>query len=1283
MHCRECGILFPRVILISFISVEVPVAPEVRAAAVALPAGVLEIDTHSSSKTDPSESSPPPVSIVPMVLPFLCSDDSMSDTEIPERHVSPTTSTPEIPTSPILPAPSAIVAPSSEFPLAPVVSPPGIYRRRAILTQPKEDIPIGQLYRTHPGRPCKALTVRKSRFIHPLLARTPRCSEAYLHWRFDPLSTMYPLTISESSAGDSFSESSARPSRKRCRSPASTVISSIHDTRALVPSRLDLLPPHKRFRDSISPEDSVEENIDMDVLEDIKADTTAVEVAVDRDVEAGIDANIGMEIDVGIDVEDEAESNDRGFIKFGVDMDARIDIPDGMLMPDAIERLEQVKEGLQNIHEHVIEIPLRRIQDIETAQRQLEAGLLIASRERAGLSNKTRCLEWENLKVQALLCIETDRVDSLRRHMALSHEEFRQNMTITRSGMTPEAFKEIVNRHVKEALAAYEVTRTANALEAENQSQNGSDGDNRNGKNGNGENGNGGNGNPNENNRDARPCTRVYIPRLHEVSTTQLQGNKRSFLVDKVVWEDENSVPYHQLSREIPNQDAIRLANGLMDQKLKGYVVKDAENKRRLEVNQRDNHGQQPPIKRLNTRGPFTVRCGKCNKVGHLTWDCKSQFPLLLLRENRGNKDGNKNGVGKARGKAYLLGGGDTNPDSNIIKGTFLLNNHYALVLFDSGADRSFLSSTFSTLLDITPDTLDVSYAVELADKRISKTNTVLRGCTLRLLGHPFNVDLMPIELGSFDVIIGMDWLVNIHAVIVCDEKIVRIPYGDEVLIVQGVKDTKGEKSKLSIISCTKTQKYIIRGCLIFLAQVMKKKAEDKSKDKRLEDMPTVRDFLEVFPEDLPGLPPTRQVEFQIDLVPGAAPVARAPYRLALSELQELSTQLQELSDKGFIRPRSRVYSKIDLRSGYHQLRVQEEDVPKTTFRTCYGHYKFQVMPFGLTNAPAIAKPMMKLTQKNMKFDWNEKTEAAFQLLKKKLCSAPILALPEGSENFMVYCDGSRKGLGVDLMQREKSDYDCEIHYHPGNENMVADALSQKEWNKPLRVRALVMTIGLNIPVQILDTQVEGIKDGNSESKICVLFTVKNVDRLFVRLRLEMLSSLVRKLFMKRLRKLFRSRNIFKLLRDRQESYADKRRKLLEFEVGDKVMLKVSPWKEVICFGKRGKLNPRYIGPFKIFAKVGTLTYRLEHLEQLNRVHSTFHVSNMKKCFVDEPLAILLDEIQIDDKLHFIEEPVKSINREVKRLTQSRIPIVKQFTEKLIRVNLKNIIGRVPTLEFD
>ncbi|GJZ69305.1 putative reverse transcriptase domain-containing protein [Tanacetum coccineum] len=307
------------------------------------------------------------------------------------------------------------------------------------------------------------------------------------------------------------------------------------------------------------------------------------------------------------------------------------------------------------------------------------------------------------------------------------------------------------------------------------------------------------------------------------------------------------------------------------------------------------------------------------------------------------------------------------------------------------------------TLINIAPTTLDHGYNVELADGRIIWVNTVLLGCTLNFLNHPFHVDLMPVEMGTYDVIIGMDWLTKYQAVIDCAKKIVRIPFGSEILIFHGDGSRNKRGTRLNIISCTKAQKYLLQGCHVFLAHITIKETGDKSKKKQLQDVPIVKNFPEVFPEDLPGLPHTRQVEFHIDLVPGAAPVARAPYRLAPSEMKELADQLQELSDKGFIRPSSSpwgapvlfvkkkdgslrmcidyrelnkltvknryplpriddlfdqlqgssVYSKIDLRSGYHQLRVREEDISKTAFRTRYGHYEFHVMPFGLTNAPA------------------------------------------------------------------------------------------------------------------------------------------------------------------------------------------------------------------------------------------------------------------------------------------------------------------------------------------
>ncbi|GJS27325.1 putative reverse transcriptase domain-containing protein [Tanacetum coccineum] len=273
------------------------------------------------------------------------------------------------------------------------------------------------------------------------------------------------------------------------------------------------------------------------------------------------------------------------------------------------------------------------------------------------------------------------------------------------------------------------------------------------------------------------------------------------------------------------------------------------------------------------TRSGQKPTCFECGVQGHFKKECPR------MKNNKGNR-GNQAGNDRAPAKVYMVGNAGANPD-NIVVGTFLLNNRYAYILFDTGADRSFVSTAFSSQIDITPSTLDHYYDVELADGRIIGLNTILKGCTLNFLNHQFNVNLMPVELGSFDAIIGMDWLAKYQAVIVCAEKIVRIPWRNKTLIIHGDGSTQGNVTRLNIISCTKTQKYMEKGFPIFLAHVTTKEVEDKSEKKRLEDVPIVQDFPEVFPEDLPGLPPTRQVEFQIDLVPGAAPVARAPYRLA------------------------------------------------------------------------------------------------------------------------------------------------------------------------------------------------------------------------------------------------------------------------------------------------------------------------------------------------------------------------------------------------------------------
>ncbi|GJV11155.1 putative reverse transcriptase domain-containing protein [Tanacetum coccineum] len=955
---------------------------------------------------------------------------------------------------------------------------------------------------------------------------------------------------------------------------------------------------------------------------------------------------------------------------------------------------------------------------------------------------------------------------------------------------------------------------------------------------------------------------------------------------------------FHKESDEVEKYvgglpDMIR---GNMDQKVLTISERQAEQKRKLEFNAGNNQGYQqqnigraytagPGEKREYTRslplcikcnyhhkGPCAPRCNKCKKIGHLARDCRSSGPNDN-NNNRGNfgmtqnastcyecgvqghfkRDypklknrncGNQGGKGNAPAKVYVVGSAGTNPDAIVVTGMFLLNNRYASILFDTGTDRSFVSTVLSSLIDITPTTLDHYYDVELADGKIIRINTIIRGCTLNFLDHPFNIDLMPVELGSFDVIIGMDWLAKYHAVIDCAKKII------------------------------------------------------------------------LFPKDLSGLPPTQQVEFQIDLIPGATPVARAPYRLAPSEMKELSEQLQELSDKGFIRPSSSPWGApilfvkkkdgsfrmcIDYRElnkltvqflghvidsqGIHVDPAKIESIkdwasPKTPteirqFLGLVGYYRRFIEGFS-----KIAKPMTKLTQKKVAFEWglsavlmqNKKVIAyasrQLKIHKKNYTThdlelgAVVFALKIWryylyETNCTVFTD--HKSLQHILDQKELnmrqrrwlellSDYDYEIRYHPGKANVVADALSRKECIKILRVRALVMTIGLDLPKQILEAQTEAQKPENfknediggmirkdipkeklepradgtlclngrswlpyygdlrtvimhesHKSKYCIhlgsdkmyqdmkkLYWWPNmkadistylpkssqgydtiwviVDRLtkyaiFVPMRetdpieklarmylkevvtrhgipvsiicdrdprftsnfwrslqkdlgtsldistayhpqtdgqsdrtIQTLEDMLRacvidfrngwvkhlslvefsynnsyhasikaapfealygqkchslicwakvgevqlngpEIVQETTEKVIQIKQRIQAACDQQKSYADLKRKPMEFQVEDRVMLKISPWKGVVHFGKRGKLNPRYVGPFKVLAK---------------------------KCYSGEPLAIPLDGLHIDDKLRFVEEPVKIMDREVKQLKQSRIPIVKR-----------------------
>ncbi|GKD52629.1 putative reverse transcriptase domain-containing protein [Tanacetum coccineum] len=724
---------------------------------------------------------------------------------------------------------------------------------------------------------------------------------------------------------------------------------------------------------------------------------------------------------------------------------------------------------------------------------------------------------------------------------------------------------------------------------------------------------------------------------------------------------------------------------------------------------------------KLHHAGPCTVRCGNCKRVSHITRDYKvtvtpnTQRPSVgnkpgiiyyecgrpghfrkhypkLRNQNRGNKNGNKTknqtGGNEATARAYAIRGGGSNPDSNVVTCTFLLNNYYASMLFNSGADRSFVPSTFSALLDVAPSTLDTSYAIELVDERISKTNVVLRGCTLRLLGHSFDIDLMPIELGSLDVIIGMDW-----------------------------------DGEYQLVECLNEK--VSKGCQVYLAQVTSKKTEDKSEEKRLKDVPIVREFLEVFPEDLPGLPPARQVEFKIDLVPNVTPVARAPYQLALAEMQELSTQLQELSKKGFIRPSfspwgapvlfvkkkdgsfrmcidyhelnkltvknrypllriddlfdqlqgSRVYSKIDLRSGYHQLRVCEEDIPKTAFRTRYGHYEFQVMSFGLNNALAVFMDLM-----NRVYKPEVRTSWYTVMQKEKVIAYASRQLKVHEKNYTTH--DLELGVVKELNIRQRRwlellrDYDCEIRYRPGKANvqiLSAQSEARKEEN--------FINEYLHGMINKLEPRADGTLYLNNQSWIphigdlrALIMHESHKSKYSIHLGSDKMYHDMKKLEYDTLEKLTRqylkevvSRHGVSVLiiSDRDRRFTSHFWKSL-----NKALVTI-PTSRLLHLRRCMGASVDHLSAGLKLEIVSSLAHRsstrLRRLFKLravskpplSRVHSTFHVSNLKKCMSDEPLAIPLDEIQVDDKLHFIEEPVEIMDREVKRLKQSRIPIVK------------------------
>ncbi|KAD6454275.1 hypothetical protein E3N88_08981 [Mikania micrantha] len=1153
-------------------------------------------------------------------------------------------------------------------------------------------------------------------------------------------------------------------------------------------------------------------------------------------------------------------------------------------------------------------------------------------------------------------------------------------------------------------------------------------------------------------------------------------------------------------------ESAVEISGIVWDDVVEAEPTKEEPKQKwspKFKRNRNDKSG--PPMKRFRTeelekclkcgkrhRGECltgTTLCYRCGKTGHLSYDCpnmpkcyncggfchvsKNCFkPKAITTEStkpESSKGGEKQ---KAKARAFTMTKDQATKDPDVVTGTFFINDIPASVLFDSGASMSFVAIIFCDKLRVNVKKIENAFNIETALGKSTRVMEVIDDdCYIDIEGHRFPIKLFVITLGGFDVVLGIDWLAKHEANIVYRRNMIFVTaLNGRSVTVYGDKVFNAPK----VISMIKTNEFMTRGCGAYLAYVIDKEI----KVKELEDVPVVCNFPDVFPEELPEIPPDREIEFQIDVVPGAQPVAKAPVspwgapvlfvkkkdgsmRMCIDyrELNKLTIKnkypLPRIDDLFDQLQGASWFSKIDLRSGYHQLKVREQDIPKTAFRTRYGHYEFLVMSFGLTNAPAafidlmnqsegdhachirevleilkreklyakfskcafwlrkvqflghvispegimvdpakveavmkwnhpktpaevrsflglagyyrrfiqdfskIATPLTKLTRKEVKYDWGSTQVQAFEELKRRLTEAPILALPDGNEDMVVYSDASYLGLGCVLMQRGKvivyasrqlkthevnypthdlelaavvfalkiwmhylygvkctiytdhkslkyffeqkdlnmrqrrwlellKDYDCEILYHPGKANVVADALSRKTEHSSIRVKSYSLVITPDFLNELKDAQKEGLKEENvgferifgqvknleeNEFGVKIRFgrmwvprngdimsrildeahkscysihpgatkmyqdlrkdywwpgmkfnvmqyvnkcltcaqvkaehqkpygygqplevpewkwehitmdfitklslTAKRhdaiwviVDRLtkrahFLPIRETYTSEKLSELFVKeiisrhgvpvsivsdrdtrfvsRFWKQFhesmgtrlnistayhpqtdgQSERTIQTLEDMLRAFIidfggswDDHLPLVEFSYNNSYHASIGmpPYEALygrrcrtpVCWGgvgqkevgskaavldltekfqqvkarmkaaqdqqksyadkrrrpieKRGKLSPRFIGPFRIMARVDKVAYRLDLPNELSGIHPTFHVSHMRKCLVDDVAYVPLNDIEVDERLNYIEEPVAIVDTKEKQLRNKTIRQVK------------------------